>query len=386
MNRLEAFLYEEAKSMAEGTAEKRTAVVLPSLNPTDRLSDTVSGLLDAGFSRIILVDDGSRPDTGRYFEAAAARPEVTLLRHAVNRGKGAAMKTAFAWLLEHEPDCAGVVTVDGDGQHHPEDALACARRMLEEHRLILGCRDFSQPDVPPRSRMGNRITCAVFRLFCGLAISDTQTGLRAIPAEYLPELIAVAGERYEYETNMLLALKDLNIPWGEVKIRTIYLDENSESHFHPVRDSWKIYKLILARFFRYAISSLVCAAADSGLFAMLSAVLTGLLTGAALTAAATVGARALSSLLNFTLNRRLVFRGGPSLGRALGRYYALALPLLLCQFLLTQGVYQAAHIGEGQTFLRTAIYTAVMVALFVGSYVIQRRWVFSPKQRGEREH
>lgn len=363
------------------TARAGAAAVVPSLNPTDRLTDTVDGLLRAGFSRIVLVDDGSRPGAGPFFEAAASRPGVTLLRHEVNRGKGAAMKTAFSWLLEHCPDCAGVVTVDGDGQHHPEDAMACARKMEEENRLILGCRDFSQPDVPPRSRMGNRITRGVFRIFCGLSVSDTQTGLRAIPIEYLPRLAAVAGERYEYETNMLLALKDLDIPWGEVKIRTIYLDENKESHFHTVRDSWRIYKLILARFFRYTLSSLASAAVDAGLFALLSALLAGLLAGTALTAAAAVGARALSSLLNFAWNRRLVFRSGAPLGRALGRYYALALPLLLCQFLLTEGAFRAAQIGDGQTLLRTVVYAGVMAVLFVASFVVQRRWVFAGKEK-----
>lgn len=371
--------------MGQTAALTRAAVVLPSLNPTDRLTDTVDGLLQAGFSQIVLVDDGSRPDTGQYFQAAAARPEVTLLRHEVNRGKGAAMKTAFAWLLERCPDCAGVVTVDGDGQHHPEDAAACARKMLEEERLILGCRDFSQPDVPPRSRMGNRITCAVFKIFCGLPVSDTQTGLRAIPRKYLPALSAVAGERYEYETNMLLALKDLGIPWGEVKIRTIYLDENSESHFHPVRDSWRIYKLILARFFRYTLSSLVCAVVDAWLFALLSSVLERVLWGMAHTAVAAGGARLVSSLLNFTLNRRLVFRSGAPLGQALARYYALVVVQYLAQLGLTQGLYQLLHIShEYSTVRHTVIYVIVMTVLFVASYMIQRQWVFSRKEREER--
>lgn len=368
--------------MGNTAAETRAAVVLPSLNPTDRLTGTVDGLLKAGFSQIVLVDDGSRPDTGRYFEAAAARPEVVLLRHGVNRGKGAAMKTAFSWLLVNRPDCPGVVTVDGDGQHHPEDALACVRKMLEEHRLILGCRDFSQPDVPPRSRMGNRITRAVFRVFCGLAVSDTQTGLRAIPMEYLPRLTAVAGERYEYETNMLLELKDLNIPWGEVKIRTIYLEENRESHFHPIRDSWKIYKLILARFFRYTLSSLLCAVVDGGLFALLSSVLEGVLWGAAHTAVAAGGARLVSSLLNFALNRSLVFRFTGRSGQALARYYTLVIVQYLAQLGLTQGLFQLLHIHhEYSTVRHTAIYIIVMMALFVASYMIQRRWVFDRKER-----
>lgn len=366
--------------MEETRAGSPVAAVVPSLNPTRQLTGTVEGLLAAGFARVILVNDGSRPETEEYFQELDRLPQVTLLTHPVNRGKGAAMKTAFTWLLEHWPDCPGVVTVDGDGQHHPEDALACAQKMLAEERVILGCRDFSRPEVPPRSRTGNRITRGVFRVFCGMSLSDTQTGLRAVPRRYLEELTAVAGDRYEYETNMLLALKERRIPWGEMKIRTIYLEENRGSHFHPVRDSWKIYRLILAHFFRYTLSSVVSAVADTGLFGLLSALLAGALAGAALTAAATAGARVLSSLLNFSLNRWVVFRSRGPLGRSLARYYALALPILLAQFLLTEGVLRAARISDRQTLLRTVIYAVVMAGLFVGSYVIQHRWVFEERK------
>ena len=369
-----------AGHMEETRAGSPVAAVVPSLNPTRQLTSTVEGLLAAGFARVILVNDGSRPETEEYFQELDRLPQVTPLTHPVNRGKGAAMKTAFTWLLEHWPDCPGVVTVDGDGQHHPEDALACAQKMLAEERVILGCRDFSRPEVPPRSRTGNRITRGVFRVFCGMSLSDTQTGLRAVPRRYLEELTAVAGDRYEYETNMLLALKQRRIPWGEMKIRTIYLEENRGSHFHPVRDSWKIYRLILAHFFRYTLSSVVSAVADTGMFGLLSALLAGVLAGAALTAAATAGARALSSLLNFSLNRWVVFRSRGPLGRSLARYYALALPMLLAQFLLTEGVLRAAHISDRQTLLRTVIYAVVMAGLFVGSYVIQHRWVFEERK------
>ena len=371
--------------MRDNSAWGSVSVVLPSLNPTQTLADTIDGLLAAGFSHIVLVNDGSRPEALSFFEQAAQHPEVTLLRHEVNRGKGAAMKTAFAWLLENRPQCSGVVTVDGDGQHHPNDALACARQMLDREQVVLGCRDFSLPDVPPRSRMGNRITCAVFKIFCGMSLSDTQTGLRAIPRKYLAALAAVAGERYEYETNMLLALKDQGIPYGETTIRTIYLDNNSESHFHVLRDSWKIYRLILAHFFRYAVSSVVSAVADSGLFALLSLLLAAFLSGTALNAAATVGARFCSSLLNFAMNRSLVFRSGVPLGRSLVRYYTLALPVLAAQFSLTEGLFRLLHVGDGQTFLRTVLYTAVMVVLFVGSYMVQHRWVFASEKKDQQK-
>ena len=199
----------------------KISVVLPSLDPDDKLLTVIDGLIDQGFDDIILVNDGSKPENLHYFETAAATPAVQLLHHEVNRGKGAALKTAFTWFLENRPDRTGVVTVDGDNQHHPEDTKACALRMLEQNQLVLGVRDFSLPHVPARSRTGNRITSGVFKVFVGMNISDTQTGLRAIPRKDLQILNTIFGERFEYETNMLLAMKEYRIPFEEVKIRTV---------------------------------------------------------------------------------------------------------------------------------------------------------------------
>ena len=227
------------------------SVVLPSLDPDEKLDAVIDGLLEYGFTDIILVNDGSKPENlPRFQHAADTHPEVHLLHHEVNRGKGAALKTAFAYFLEARPNGTGVITVDGDNQHHPEDTLACARRMLETGKVILGCRDFNQPDVPPRSRFGNHTTSAVMKIFCGMTISDTQTGLRAIPRSAVERFLTVSGDRFEYETNMLLAMKTMGIPFEEVKIRTVYIEENKSSHFHVIKDSWRIYKLILAHFFR----------------------------------------------------------------------------------------------------------------------------------------
>ena len=201
------------------------SVVLPSLDPDEKLTAVIDGLLEYGFSDIILVNDGSKPENLHYFEdAARLHPEIHLLRHEVNRGKGAALKTAFTYVLENRPDSLGVVTVDGDNQHHPADTRACTEAMLASNHVILGCRDFTLPDVPSRSRFGNHTTSLVFKIFCGMTISDTQTGLRAIPRKYLPTLNEVYGDRFEYETNMLLAFKNNGIPFDEVKIRTVYIE------------------------------------------------------------------------------------------------------------------------------------------------------------------
>ena len=358
------------------------SVVLPSLDPDEKLHLVIDGLLEYGFSHIILVNDGSKQENLHYFEEeAAAHPDViTLLHHEVNKGKGAALKNAFHWFLQNRPEGMGVVTVDGDNQHHPADTLACTEHMLETGKLTLGCRDFNQADVPARSSFGNKTTSAIFKIFVGMTISDTQTGLRAIPRDDLEVLSAIAGDRFEYETNMLLAMKQQGIPFDEVKIRTVYIEENKSSHFRVIHDSWRIYKLILAHFFRYTLSSLASAVVDTAAYSLLSGLLKNVLSGLALTSAAGVGARVISSLLNFFLNKKLVFQSSVSTGKALLRYYMLAVPQMAAQVLLTQGVYALFGIPDAATGLRTLVYVIVMSVLYVASFMIQQRWVFAPQK------
>ena len=362
----------------------KISIVLPSLDPDEKLNLVIDGLLEYGFRDIILVNDGSKPENLHYFtDAAAAHPEIHLLHHEVNRGKGAALKTAFAWFLENRPNGFGVVTVDGDNQHHPEDTRNCALQMLKTGRLVLGCRDFSLPNIPFRSRNGNRITCGVFRIFCGLKISDTQTGLRAIPATAMPTLVNVKGDRFEYETNMLLALKEYQIPWEEIKIRTVYIEENKSSHFRAFHDSVRIYKLILAYFFRYTLSSLFSSLMDQCMFTLLSFLLHTALSGFWLTAVPTVVARLVSSLVNFFINKKAVFHSHTSTFKALLRYYVVAIPTMFAQMGLTYAITHIFSIQEEQVLLRSVVYAGVMVALFIVGYMAQQRWVFACRNTKE---
>ena len=355
-------------------------VVLPSLDPDNKLLTVIDGLLEHGFTDIVLVNDGSKPENLHYFETAASHPEVHLLHHEVNLGKGAALKTAFRWVLENRPDSAGVVTVDGDNQHHPEDTRACALHMAETDRIVLGVRDFDQPDVPFKSRNGNKITSLVFKIFVGMTISDTQTGLRAIPRAHLPLLCNISGDRFEYETNMLLEMKKAHLPFDEVKIRTVYIEENKSSHFRAVQDSWRIYKLILRHFFLYGISSVLSAIVDAGLFALLTSLLAGILTGPLLTFVPTAIARVISSIMNFFMNKKMVFGSKMSTGKAMARYFMLAVPQAIVQMLLTDGLIYVLRITPEQTFLRFLIYGFVMCFLFIFSFLIQQRWVFADKK------
>ncbi len=358
----------------------KISVVLPSLDPDEKLVNVINGLLKYGFTDIILVNDGSKPENLHYFEEAAARhPEIHLLHHEVNKGKGAALKNAFRYFLENRPDGIGVVTVDGDDQHHPEDTRACCEHMMETGHCVLGCRDFNQEDVPARSSFGNKTTSLVFKIFCGMTISDTQTGLRALTREALETLVDVSGDRFEYETNMLLAFKTHAIPFDEVKIRTVYIEENKSSHFRVLHDSWRIYKLILAHFFRYTLSSLTTAVLEIAAIFLLDLFFGKALgEGIARTALVVTPSRMGSSIVNFFLNKNMVFKTDVSTNRSMVRYFILAAGQYCLQILLDEGAYilfQAQSSG-----LRTLLHTVIMTALYFVSFMIQQRWVFAPQK------
>ena len=352
-------------------------LIIPSLNPDENLALAVSSAIAAGIDDIILVDDGSSEETRHYFtELEADCPQVTLLTHEKNLGKGAALKTAFTYFLENRKDRDGVVTADSDGQHRIEDIVACADEMTNgEHAVVLGCRDFNLENVPPKSRFGNKSTSLVFRLFFGMKLSDTQTGLRAIPTEYIKTMLEVKGTRYEYETNMLLLMGQRRIPYREVRIETVYYDGNSASHFRPVRDSLRVYGLII----KYAANSLTSSVVDILMFYLLGQfIFVG--GGRMEVLLSTVGARVVSSIVNFILNKHFVFESRSGIARTFVRYVCLAVPVMLASWLTVYALSSLAGAGMGQLG-RTILKVPVDTILFLISFRVQRRWVFADRQR-----
>lgn len=351
--------------------QKEVTIVLPSLDPDEKFMGVVRSLIDAGFSDIVIVNDGSAPECLPLFEQAAEYPGCTVLTHEVNQGKGRALKTAFAYISANRPDSKGAVTIDGDGQHLTKDILACAQAMVEQgDQVILGCRDFDQPNVPPKSKSGNKFTSALFRIGCGIRLSDTQTGLRAIPSQYLDSFCQIKGERFEYETNMLLSMKRMGIGFVEVPIETVYEGQNEGTHFRPIVDSLKIMKLI----FVFMLSSLSSSILD---LAMFYVVLKIIPEGTHSIALATVIARVISSFYNFNMNKKVVFAGGGDYKKAMLRYYCLCIP----QMLVSAGLVTLVDgfIAGGSDFAAMGIKLVVDVALFFISFIIQREWVFREK-------
>jgi putative flippase GtrA len=332
-------------------------VLIPAYEPDDKLIDLVRRL---GHHPVVVVDDGSGPAYAVVF-AAVRNLGGQVLTLDRNRGKGYALKAGFAHVGDRFPG-QDVVCADSDGQHRAQDIDAVAARLAAtDAAMVLGARRFTG-GVPARSRFGNTATRTVFRLVTGLALDDTQTGLRGYPARMLGWLGQVEGDRFEYELRLLLRAARDELPVEQVEIATIYLAGNATSHFRPVRDSVRIYAPLLA----FTASSLLAFAVDAVMLLTLVA-LTGNLVASAL------GARLISATVNYTVNRTWVFgrrhRSVPR-RRSVRRYAALAVALLAANVVLLQALTMA-----GSSL--PAAKVATDVVLFLAGFLVQRRLVFT---------
>lgn len=357
--------------MEENKVRWEVPVIIPSYEPDEKLPGLLKQLRETGFKNIVIVDDGSGEDYAHFFKDAEEIYGCVVLHHAVNQGKGRALKTAFNYCLREYGEAPGAVTADSDGQHSPECILACVDALLAHpDSLILGCRCFEEEDVPARSEFGNKCTRIVMKYLTGITVSDTQTGLRGIPAAFMEQLLMVKGERFEFETNMLLETKKKKIPIVEVPIRTIYIEENRTSHFNPIKDSVKIYMI----FGKFLFSSLSSSVLDLALFSLFCFLMRDMQWGSiTYVMAATVFARILSALYNYSLNFKVVFQSESSVKSSLPRYILLAVVQMSLSALLVGYLYPL--FGGMEVLVKIP----VDVLLFFLSFVIQREFVYTER-------
>jgi glycosyltransferase involved in cell wall biosynthesis len=335
-------------------------VIIPAYQPGRGLLDIVRELAASGPAAIVVVDDGSGSRYRALFDELLQGAHVRVLRHAVNLGKGAALKTGINCALVEYPTLIGVVTADADGQHDPADIRSVARRFAQSREtLVLGTRAFSGT-IPLRSRLGNTVTRQVMRFAVGHRLSDTQTGLRAIPRGLLEPLLHVTAQGYEFELEMLIAAKHLGIPVIQQPIRTIYETGNPTSHFQPLRDSMRIYFVLL----RYTMLALLAAGLDNLLFfSFLRA--TGAVAGSLL------AARCLALCFNYLAVRRAVFFSKEPHRTVLPRYLLLAAANICVSWSIVSFVTSRFPLGIIPTKVLTESF------LFIANFALQRDFVFA---------
>lgn len=363
----------------EQAALRGCVIVIPALDPDEVLPEYAVSLLERGAEQVVVVDDGSAKTCQPVFRTLEEIEGCTVLRHEHNLGKGRAMKDAFAYIAGEErwKGCT-VVTADADGQHCVDDVCAVGQAAREEtDRLVLGVRDLTLPQVPARSKLGNQLSSWGFHTLYGVRLGDTQTGLRGIPWELLDWCCAIKGERYEYEMNTLVRAARERVGLCQVPIQVIYYNNNEGTHLRALRDSWRVFVILISGLGWYTVSSALSAVADVAAFWLCSTVVFRALPELHCYWWSTLTARALSSALNYTLNRRYVFGGSPST-RTLVRYYCLWLCQLMCSYLLLvvlhwlmPGIWPTVNKALGD------------VILALCSYQIQMHWVFRDKESHE---
>lgn len=346
-------------------------IVIPCLNPDNKLIDTVKELKNAGFTRFVIINDGSQPEYNYFFEKTmeVIGSKGTLLKHSINLGQGRAYKTAFNHILANEKDIYGVLQCDSDGQHTANDVLKCAKLMeIYPNELILGVRDFKSKDVPFRSKFGNIITSCVFRFFCGLKIDDTQTGLKGIPISLLPFMMEAKGERYEYCSSVLLETKKRGYVIRQFSIETVYINDNETSHFNPIIDSIRIYSLL----FRYIISSISAFIVDILFFSILLSITKAIGINNEIVLS-TYLAKIVSCTYSFFVNKRIVFSNKDSIWRTSIRF------IILCVLQTSISAFSVRYLCDFLKWNEVLIKVIVDTLLFFISFQAQQNWVFKNK-------
>lgn len=334
---------------------KRIALI-PAYKPDNELLKVAKDLNKFDFT-VIVVNDGSGKEFDSVFEKASEFCKV--ISYETNKGKGGALKTGFEYIKNNFDGEYIVVTADADGQHKIDDIIkVCDESEKYPNSLVLGSRKFEN-DVPFRSRFGNTMTRLVYRVFSGVSVYDTQTGLRAFTNKLIDRMLQIKGTRYEYEMNMLMELAKEKTEIREVWIKTVYIDENnSSSHFNPLKDSFLIYKEIL----KFSASSLISFVIDYILFCVFSLITNQLI-------ASNILARICSSIINFIINKKLVFNSKGDTFKSAVKYFLLAALILVFNTLILKGL---AMINVNKYLAK--ILTEII--LFIISYFIQHKFVF----------
>ena len=290
-------------------------ILIPAYEPTIEFIELLKKLTKENLTTIV-VNDGSDFNYDEIFKKASRY--ATVLTHEVNKGKGAALKTGIKYINENIKEPYVIVTMDCDGQHTIKDALKIGNYALENsNELVIGKR-LRDKKIPLRSKLGNSITRFLYRTITGVDVYDTQSGLRAFSFQLVPLMLDIEGDRFEYEMNVLLTCSTNKIKMTELQIETIYINNNSHSHFHTIKDSIRIYKEI----FKFLSSSIISFFVDYILYTILNILTSKLILS-------NIIARTVSATVNYNINKKIVFKNKDKTIKPIIKYFLLATIILI---------------------------------------------------------
>ncbi len=218
------------------TKNKNIWAIIPGYNEARHIGDVISEVKKY-CKNIVVVDDGSKDKT---YEIASSKG-VTVLRHVINLGKGAALRTGCDYALERGADI--LIAIDSDGQHEPKEITGFLKK-LEGKDIVFGYREFSK-HMPFIFRFGNRSINLITKLLYGIDLQDTQCGYRAFRSSAYKKIRWDSSD-YAMESEMIANAGKHKLRHAEHKIRTIYANRYKGT---TVMDGIKIViNMVLWRF------------------------------------------------------------------------------------------------------------------------------------------
>ncbi len=214
----------------------RACVVIPALNAERTIAAVVSGAREH-VDTVVVVDDGSTDRTGDVARGAGA----LIAKHAVNRGKGAALRTGLEWARDHGFEV--VVTLDADGQHPPAEITKLLAATSDPDALVLGVRDLAGANAPRANQMSNGFSNWFLSTVTRTRLRDTQCGLRRYPVRRTLTL-DVRDDGFGFETEVLLRSLRAEVRILQIDINVLYPSERT-THFDSRRDPWRIVGRVL---------------------------------------------------------------------------------------------------------------------------------------------
>lgn len=217
----------------------KTIVLIPTYNPKDKIKNVIEILEKNNFKDIIIVNDGSNNEHLENLKGI----KYPIINHEVNLGKGAALKTGFNYILNNIKDFDGVLTIDDDMQHDIESVKHLIKEFNGE--TIIGVRNFDVKGIPMHRKFGNKFSAYVFKKLYKFDVKDTQTGLRIYSKSCIKHIINLESTGFEYELEALIYMVKKKEKMKIVPINTIYNKEPNTSRYKPIKDSLRVYKIML---------------------------------------------------------------------------------------------------------------------------------------------
>lgn len=342
-------------------------ILIPALDPSEKLPQLIFTLKQFGFRRISVTDDGSKEENQIYFNTVEEM-DVRVTHHPKTLGKGMALRTA----LRAADECLGkadfYITADCDGQHTPEDIVKIADALLlHPDHFVIGVRKFERKEGKKVSYWVNYFQRMFFRVTNhGKECPDPRSGLRGFPSSLKNLALCTEGKSYDYELNFLDAASQA-ASTTVVPISTETFSKDETSHFRPVVDLLGMY----LKFWRYLVTSNIATICDLVLFSTFDVLFSGL--GVVSIFISTVCARVISGLVGYVLNRYISFRSHLHPGQEMVKYFIVFIGQMAASGLLVS-VLTCIPIP---TILVKAM---VDFCLFFVGYSLQKNWVFAPER------